>query len=143
MPPNASNATPELISLGGTSLETVRKTHTDELVIALCGPMGSPIHIVADKLQHVLTSQFHYDCKTIKLSNFIEEKKGAVAQGATRFERKKELIEKGNQLRFDHGGGVLAELAISEISVARNERKLKDKAERFEPSRVCHIVVAF
>src|SRR5260370_42449100 len=120
MPTLATNPTPELLPLrSGTSVEAVRKTHTDELVIALCGPMGSPVHVIADKLQQVLINQFHYDCKIIKLSKFIEDKEGAVPDEVSRFDRKKQLIEKGNQLRYRHGPGVLAELAIGEISLAR------------------------
>jgi hypothetical protein len=140
MPSAIINTTPTLVPTSSSSLEMVRKTHTGELVIALCGPMGSPVHIVAEKLQTILTNQFNYECVVIKLSKFIEAKRGAVVAGVTRFERKKDLIEKGNQLRFDHGPGVLAELAISEISLARQKRKEKTPAERFEPSRVCHII---
>lgn len=144
MPPTANNTTPTLIPVGPVgqvaSIEAVRKTQTGELVIALCGPMGSPVHIVAEKLETLLRNQFHYECVVIKLSKFIEDKRGAVAAGVTRFERKKELIEKGDQLRFDHGPGVLAELAIGEISLARQKRKEKSLAERFEPGRVCHII---
>ena len=141
MPPTAINSTPTLVPVSASSsIEAVRKTHTGELVVALCGPMGSPVHIVADKLRTILSNQFHYECAIIKLSKFIEDKTGAVRPGATAFDRKKELIEKGNQLRFDHGPGVLAELAISEISVARQKRKERGQAERFEPGRVCHII---
>ncbi len=30
--------------------EILSSTHTEELVIALCGPIGAPLHDVADKL---------------------------------------------------------------------------------------------
>src|SRR5690606_19103657 len=52
--------------------EAVAGTYTDELVIALCGPIGSPMHDVAGALQEQL-EQFGYDCFRIQLSHYIEK----------------------------------------------------------------------
>ena len=55
--------------------EKIESTHTSELVIALCGPIGSPLHEVATTLQEALTNTFGYEkCEIIRLSKFIEEK---------------------------------------------------------------------
>ena len=42
------------------SSETIAKTHTTELVIALCGPIGSPLHDVAAALEAKLLNTFDY-----------------------------------------------------------------------------------
>jgi hypothetical protein len=36
---------------------TISKTHTTELVIALCGPIGSPLHEVASAIEDMLVGQ--------------------------------------------------------------------------------------
>ena len=42
------------------SSETIARTHTTELVIALCGPIGSPLHDVATALESKLVNTFDY-----------------------------------------------------------------------------------
>lgn len=118
----------------------IKDTHTSELVIALCGPIGSPIHDVAAKFQECLQNVFSYDrVKILKLSRLIEDHKGA-APTAPKFDRIKYLIDKGDDLRKDHGAEVLAELAVSEIALDRHKFKESEAAKSFKPRRVCHIV---
>jgi deoxycytidylate deaminase len=124
----------------GSAIEFVRSTHTDELVIVLCGPVGTPLHWVADKFKSELESKFDYDCDIIKLTPFIEKYEGEVQMTAKRFERIKDLITKGNALRKKYGNAVLAELAISKISLGRTEQKITAGATKFETRRKCHII---
>lgn len=120
--------------------EQVTSTHTSELVIALCGPIGSPLHRVADALKKALEDDFGYElCVVIKLSKFIEENLGAYGD-SDEFGRIKDLIKKGDQLREKYGSSVLAELAISQIVKERQEYKERHREERYTPRRVCHII---
>ena len=121
------------------TLDRLKKTHTDELVFALCGPIGSPLHHVAEKLQDILKAKFGYQCDTIKLSSFIEQKGAQVPVGASSFERVNHLVTEGNKLREKYGKGVLAELGISEIFRSRAAAKLRENSDRFTPQRFCHI----
>lgn len=122
------------------AIEKIKNTHTSELVIALCGPIGSPIHDVAKKFQECLQKLFDYEhVKIIKLSELIEHHKGA-APNTSKFERIKYLIDKGDDLRKDYGPEVLAELAVSEIALDRHKFKESQSAKSFKPRRVCHIV---
>ena len=67
------NLTPVSESLFETK-EKIESTHTSELVIALCGPIGSPLHDVAATLQETLTNTFGYEkCEVLRLSRIIEE----------------------------------------------------------------------
>lgn len=121
------------------SADIVKDTHTNELVLVLCGPIGSPLHLVAAAIKSCLEERFDYETKLIRLSSFIEKNCEGI-QNTDRFTRVKSLIASGDALREKFGGSVLAELAIREISAARDERKEKSEAKRFEPARVCHII---
>lgn len=59
---------------GASTADMIDSTHTEELVIALCGPIGSPLHSVGAAVQETLTSTFGYaSCTYLRLSQFIEE----------------------------------------------------------------------
>jgi deoxycytidylate deaminase len=90
---------------------------TPELVIALCGPLGTPLHDVAKSIQDLLLSKYDYaDVSVIRLSDRIRsEKKLAADCGVV------ELINAGNELRVEKGKPVLARMAIREISLAREK----------------------
>jgi hypothetical protein len=93
--------------------EVIETTHTDELVIALCGPMGSPLHEVAAKLQEMLQGSFKYEtCTIIRLSRFIEEhaKRASRPIGSSPADRRHDLISLGDEMRKTYGHSVLAEL---------------------------------
>lgn len=141
---NATGSRPSEVEGPFDARKVIRFTHTSELVIALCGPIGSPLHSVAETLQSMLVKDFGYaKCERIRLSRFIEEHaKGKYSKGKhqTEFERIKDLISIGDEMRKNYGPRVLAELAIARIAEDRNENKLTTKAESYQPRRVCHII---
>jgi hypothetical protein len=110
--------------------EMLASTHTQELVIALCGPIGSPLHEVGDKLKEMLQRTFGYErCKVIRLSAFIA-KHAEQARKVVRADaegRRNDLITIGDEMRRQYGHSVLAELAVNEIRV---DREMKDKHAR-------------
>ncbi|MFO0115476.1 MAG: anti-phage dCTP deaminase [Betaproteobacteria bacterium] len=126
-----------------TLFETTQKiesTHTSELVIALCGPIGSPLHDVADTRKEMLTNTFGYEkCETLRLSKFIEER-GSVNTGNSEFDRINGLIVAGNELRSRYGANVLAELAVHSIRLERERFKSESGAAAYETRRICHII---
>lgn len=127
-------------AVGVDNISEIKDTHTSELVIALCGPIGSPIHGVARTFKECLEKSFGYDyAKILTLSNQIEKHSGA-APSTSAYDRVKYLIDKGDELRAEHGAGLLAELAVSEIALDRHKFKENDQSERFQPRRVCHII---
>jgi deoxycytidylate deaminase len=132
----------DLFSEMGTG-DILASTHTEELVIALCGPMGSPLHEVAEKLQEMLKSGFKYEtCTVIRLSKFIQEhaEKASKPIRTPPAERRHDLISLGDEMRRSYGASVLAELAVHEIRIDR-ELNAKDKATgQYIPRRACHII---
>jgi deoxycytidylate deaminase len=126
----------------GTSVN-VENTHTQELVIGLCGPIGSQIHKVGEIIAERLEHDYGYECHNIRLSTLIDGFPDEVNSGnrekETKYERTQRLIKKGNELR-NRRYSILADLAILQIAQDREERKTKDGSKDYQGKRVCHIV---
>jgi len=122
------------------SSQKIKSSHTSELVIALCGPIGSPLHKVAAAFEACLKKEFSYaPCVTIRLSSFIEKHEGLAPTGSA-YDRTKSLITKGDSIRQTHGSAILAELAVSEIVLERQKFKNEKDETTFSPRRICHII---
>ncbi|WP_236180928.1 anti-phage dCTP deaminase [Pseudomonas mosselii] len=92
------------------------KSLTPEIVIALCGPMGTPLHEVAKTFQELIRgTDFGYaEVKILRLSDEIRRLKGLMDEKS--IER---LIDAGNDLRKEYGNAVLAKLAVQDILLSR------------------------
>jgi hypothetical protein len=120
--------------------KSIASTRTSELVIALCGPIGSPLHRVADTIKGSLLTDFGYEiCNTIRLMQIIQDHSEEVT-AASQYNRVKKLIELGDKMRAQYGSSVLAELAISKIAIERESARSFSGEERHQPRRVCHIL---
>lgn len=120
--------------------QKIKDTHTAELIIGLCGPIGTDIHFIADCFNEVLDEVYNYRYEKIKLSDLIREYSPDLKideYKESKFEIYKKLIDAGNKLRETYGNSILAELAINEIAVKREQMK---KGENFESSRTCYII---
>lgn len=136
--PNKSRtpqATPSSIGAG----EAISLTHTEELVIALCGPIGSGHRQVSDEIKRILEDSFNYTVKIIKLSKIIEEVSGPVKYD-DQFGRIMRLQDNGNSLRESNANEFLAVKAIEQISIDREEEKENSETDAFESRRVCYII---
>lgn len=125
------------------STETISETHTEELVIALCGPIGSPLHEVANAIDQMLKDTFGYEkCTRIRLSQFIQDHAHRVDMEIPRsgFKRIEAQIETGNKLREKYGPSILADFAVSSIVVDRQKHKEEEGHEVYVPRRICHII---
>jgi deoxycytidylate deaminase len=144
-PPASSASSPvrPLVSRGTTS-DQISSTHTEELVIALCGPIGSPLRNVGEEIQRTIVNTFRYDeCKIIRLSDFIadlSEKVGIEIPANDSYERIKSQIDAGNKLREEFGLSILSELAIERIRFERERFKQETEALNYAPRRICHII---
>ena len=136
-------ATPSSIIQGSTT-EQISSTHTEELVIALCGPIGSPLHSVGAEIQRMIKDTFGYDkCEIIRLSDFIAQhaaRVGVSISANDSYERINSQIEAGNKLREEFGLSILAELAVDQIRVERESFKKEQGAPNYAPRRICHII---
>jgi hypothetical protein len=116
----------------------IASTRTSELVIALCGPIGSPLHKVADTIKGSLQTDFGYEiCDIIRLGQIIQdhsEESEKVAAGS-QYDRVKKLIGLGDRMRARYGSSVLAELAISKVAIERERSRSSNGDERHQPRR--------
>lgn len=120
--------------------DRITQAMTPEIVIALCGPLGTPLHRVSDKIKVLLEREHRYEkVKVITLSDFIRQ-----YGNPTRPSGIQALIEAGNALRQEHGSEVLAELAIRTIAFNRRQAAhAADSADVIAPAPVlhhCHII---
>lgn len=122
------------------SKDDILKTHTEEIVIALCGTIGSPLHRVTDSLKKCIEQKYSYECNVIRLSGFIEKSIASSLSGLSNFDRLNILIEGGNNLREKYDRGILAKLAINNIALHRtkNDEDISETANK--SNRVCHII---
>lgn len=102
---------------------------TPELVLGLCGPIGSPIHEVSHRLKEALEDKYNYHVEVIRLSQFIREKVPETqrqslitipANSSAGFTEKRQLIAAGNHLREQYEPSILADLAIHRIATSRD-----------------------
>ncbi len=142
--PSANDPSPHHDLFAGVSTgDMLSSTHTDELVIALCGPIGSPLHEVADKLQEMLRNTFAYHtCRVVRLSRFIEDHAGRAGRSIAgkAADRRHALIDFGDEMRRTYGFSVLAELAVHEIRVDRELNARDPQTSQYLPRRACHII---
>ncbi len=116
----------------------ISDTYTDELVIGLCGPIGTNMHYVSEILATILNTVYDYDCHVIKLSTLIRTYAKIDDIDLSLFDKKQKLIDGGNNLRNEYGNSILAELAINEIAVKREQLKKTDNT--YTSKRVCYII---
>jgi deoxycytidylate deaminase len=144
------SASPSADSVDATSEASA--SLTPELVIALCGPIGSPLHEAAVQIANTLRD-FNYRTETIRLSNYIRlnaEKTNSPVDNSSKFGEIQSLISIGNELRETYGNAVLAKLAIAKIGADRKKHfgKFEDvAAESNQPEenkicsqRICHVI---
>ncbi|AEM49134.1 zinc-binding CMP/dCMP deaminase [Acidithiobacillus ferrivorans SS3] len=125
---------------------------TPELVVALCGPIGSPLHETTRQITKTL-QDFKYRSIPVRLSEFIRINAtvvGIPVDMTNRYSEIDTLIKVGDKLRCDYGNDVLAKIAIAKISADRVKAygNFSDRANEKETSsenqiqahRVCHII---
>lgn len=124
--------------------ELLKFTNTSELVIALCGPMGSPLHDVADSIKDALVDKYGYEkCVVIRLSDFIRRHFVKVGEPdliptEPKSAKIESLINCGDKMRDMFGASILADLAIGEIRIDRE--KEGKQGDQYVGRRVCHII---
>lgn len=102
-----------------TSIQDIQDRRSLELIIGLCGAIGSGADSVKTTLEEELESQ-GYKVVTIKISALIEKYADCSKNFTTKYERYTALQDTGDLLRKKYKHSVLAELAIREIGIQRN-----------------------
>jgi deoxycytidylate deaminase len=101
--------------------DRIDQAMTPEIVIALCGPLGTPLHRVSEILKDLLSTAHDYKrVDEIRLSRFIRQYGKPKDPNSVR-----DLIDAGNMLREQYGNSVLAQLAIRQVATVREQEREK------------------
>lgn len=134
-----------IINKSISTKEKLRNTLTDELILAVCSPIGSLREDVIETLTNILKNEYKYEVFRIKLSDFIKQyasQDDSPIPGQTNgFTFLMNKITGGDQLRTKYGPSILAELAIKEIHVSRhNDGGDPTPIELLKSRRTCFII---
>lgn len=124
---------PDNDAIAGEVPLTNEDRRTDELVIALVGPVGSGVTTTAIALAEILEGEFGYTVETIKVSDIINDKAELVHQqrvDTADDHRISKLQTAGSALRGRFGEDVLANFCIEKIHASREEGEV-DKVRRY------------
>ncbi len=129
-------------SKGKNIKEEVFGTHTEELIIGLCAPIGTDIHYIASELGQIIKEKYGYEYEVIRLSSLIKQYSRQNLDGYLEgtYEYYNQLIGEGNKLRNKEGSSILAELAIGRIAYDRELNSLKKNTTGFPSNRKCYII---
>lgn len=102
-------------------IKLIRERRSQELIVGLCGAVGSGVKNLKETLEEQLVQQ-GYHVEHIRLSEIIAETQPSpeTISSLKGFERYDSLQDFGDKLREKHGNSILAELAIRKITVLRN-----------------------
>lgn len=99
--------------------EKIQERRSQELIIGLCGAIGSGVKALKENLKHSLESS-GYIVEHIRLSDIIADKTTPSIKELTGHARYESLQDNGDALRKTHKNSILAACAIEEIALARN-----------------------
>ncbi|AXT18511.1 deoxycytidylate deaminase [Flavobacteriaceae bacterium AU392] len=114
--------------------KVIRESHTSELIIGFCGPIGTDIHFVVDRFASIIKDDYNYRVEKITLSQLIQQYSTNYDYDSkfdSKFDYYQKSIDSGNSMRSKYDSSILAELAINEIAVDRETR---------DDDRVCYVI---
>ncbi|EMB4294302.1 MULTISPECIES: anti-phage dCTP deaminase [Enterobacterales] len=132
--------------------QEIKDSVTPEIIIALCGPIGSPLHETAEQISFSL-KKYGYKTYDIRLSDLIRinsKYTNINIDESTKLKKFKSLITVGDKLREIYGSDILAKLAIAKISAERKKNfgefddivneSSKGEASKIKNQKICHII---
>jgi len=123
-------------------INDIGDTFTDEIIIGLCGPIGTNIKLTGERIKSLLSDNYNYICINIKLSDFISEhtRNSEIKINESIFDRYNRLIKEGNTLREQYGSSILAQFAVNEITLNREIYKQKHEDDGYKNMRYCYVI---
>jgi deoxycytidylate deaminase len=117
----------------------ITETHTEEIIIGLCAPIGTNVHYVADSIGEAIKEKYGYEFKIIRLSEFIKKHGSIDVSNFSGYKKYDGFIKSGNNLREEKGEDILAELAVNEIALNR-EKNRPEGSGKYTSKRICYII---
>lgn len=134
--PNASGST--------NAGEEIQTRYSQELVLALSGPVGSGVNMVHEVLSATLRAS-GYEVVHIRISSYFQEfaKELGMAipdTSAGEYERISKLQDLGNSLRSVLGDDLGAQIAMNAIALDRTQRHPGVDLSEIKPKRVAYVI---
>ena len=119
--------------------DTLNNYYTEELVIALCGQLGTNLKEVSKELIDILKVEYHYDCLELKLSDYLFEEE---APESDEYKRIIKGMDLGDSIRKVKGNNHLASRAITDITLKRHEEISVESIDdrNYKSRRKCFII---
>ena len=110
--------------------EKIKQRRSNELVIGLCGAIGSGVKSLKGTLESQLNQQ-GYVVEHIRLSELISKNSDdpEATQNLIGYNRYTKLQDLGDKLRENYRNSIMAELAVKEISISREIQFGKDRVD--------------
>ncbi|EDY83846.1 Cytidine and deoxycytidylate deaminase zinc-binding region domain protein [Verrucomicrobiia bacterium DG1235] len=116
--------------------ELISQSITDELVVAFCCPIGTPIQDVVNSYAGEIESR-NYKVHKIKISRLIQEISHEILDSDDIIKRKNNYIKAGDNIRKKHKqSNYLAVSAIADILAYKKENKRVQN----ESDRICYLI---
>lgn len=122
------------------SIEDISSRTSNDLIIGLCGTLGSGIHALRTSIESRLSTH-GYTVRHIHISSLMKEFFPEVYSGyasqieSDAYNRYKGLQDLGNKLRETYNNHILSEAAIAKISLYREHDEQNET-----PNRVAYII---
>lgn len=143
--------------LGPSSTPTLHERLTDELVLAVTGPVGAGCTTVIKRMEEILKNAFHYETHYIRLSRLIESAcdlndyreivNDSGLNTSPEFSRIRLYQVAGNNIRKTHSSDYLARLVVQQIHLKRraSEKLVNESTKGLEnpvpvPWRIVHLI---
>ena len=97
----------------------LKERRSKEIVLAFCGPVGSNIPQIVDKVEEILKTRYRYEVVRIKISKLIKQHARKVDSSFDERElndpaqRYLKLQDLGNNLRKKYGREILSNLPLN------------------------------
>ncbi|MFC3691920.1 anti-phage dCTP deaminase [Chenggangzhangella methanolivorans] len=143
----SSTAAADLLSLPtkATVANTISDRRSQELIIALVGPVGSGVSTAAEFIREIMEVEFKYSvCPIIKPSDIIKSEAHRVGMTSLPAANAANYIDvmqtAGNKLREKFGNNYLAEKAVERIAKFRKEKGGVAEGGVLKPGRRAYII---
>lgn len=123
------------------SIDMIDKNLSEEIIIGLCGQLGTDLTLVQNILENIFEATYKYECEIISMSNFIF-KYTDYKPSIDEYERIVAGMNGGDELRKNYKNHILADLAITRIGSDRFQTTPPEKIEKrnFTSRRKCFII---
>lgn len=124
--------------------EEIQSRYSQELVIALSGPVGSGVNMVQEVLSTTLRAS-GYEVVHVRISSYFQQfatELGLAIQDtfSGEYDRISKLQDLGNSLRKVLGDDLGAQIAMNAIALDRTQRHPEVELKEIKPTRVAYVV---